>query len=105
MDTFTIPTRGALRLLASILPFLIAAPASAQGDTVSNTRELVEHVGRNPLTADGYWLEMRNVLGHWEKVVLVFGFADPGDEAACEEIRAFAAEQNPNRAYRCNPVD
>ncbi|PTW44846.1 hypothetical protein [Rhodovulum kholense] len=86
------------------LIFLQALPASA-GDYEDDLGALIEFVRTNPLTDGGCWLEMQNVFGHWEKLALIFGFADPGDAAACAEIASRAAETNPARRYRCNPVD
>lgn len=84
--------------------FLQALPASAD-DHEDDLGALIEFARSNPLTEGGCWLEMQNVFGHWEKLALIFGFADPGDFTACAEIAGWAAETNPARRYRCTPVD
>ncbi|WP_417263797.1 hypothetical protein [Celeribacter sp.] len=64
-----------------------------------------EQVNSNASLQGAYWLEMQNAFGEWEKMMLIFGYADPGDLATCEAVTTFAQEANPNRAYRCNPVN
>ena len=88
-------------VFAISLILCVAGPSGA----LAHEQTLYDVVPRDPLTAGGVWLEMYNVFDEWERVVLVFGFADPGDWEACESIRAVAAQQNPSREYRCNPVN
>uniref|UniRef100_A4X0S4 Uncharacterized protein n=1 Tax=Cereibacter sphaeroides (strain ATCC 17025 / ATH 2.4.3) TaxID=349102 RepID=A4X0S4_CERS5 len=66
---------------------------------------LLAEVRSNPLTAEGYWLEMRNIGDEWEKMILVFGYAGAGDEAACAEVLRLVAGENLERDYRCVPVN
>lgn len=63
------------------------------------------HVRSNEVTSDGVWFEMKNLLSEWEKMMLIFGYGGDGDFAACEEVRSFASAANPNREFRCNPVN
>jgi hypothetical protein len=91
-------------MLASIVPLSTGVVTFAD----SYERHLVrleKSVADNPLTRTGYWLEMQNVLGQWEKVILIFGYADPVDKAACARILQFAAVDGPNSAFRFNPVN
>jgi hypothetical protein len=95
--------RRMLLLATFILSSAVGGVSALEPD-----RELeafIDVVRENPRTVGGAWLEMLNVFSEWEKVVLIFGFADPGDHAACQEILEFAAKQNPSRLYRCNPVE
>jgi len=87
------------------IPALIGATSIMAQDMGQARQDFLTEVRRNPLTNGGSWIEMKNAFNEWEKVILVFGFADPGDDAACEDIMVFAAEQNPARKYRCNPVN
>lgn len=80
--------------------FTVAATAD---DHDTSLRELIAEAKRNPLAADGTWLEIRNVVNEWEKVVLIFGYMN--DYSACESILGFVSAQNPDRSYRCNPVN
>jgi len=91
------------RLLGAILgiiTMLSASNASSEQHS-KDMQTFLSEVQANPLTNGGSWLEVKNVFGDWEKVVLVFGYADPGDYAACEEIRA--AKPLPSQ-FRCDPV-
>ena len=79
--------------------------AHAQSTYERDIFALTTHVQSNPVTADGAWLEMQNILSEWERMILVFGYGGNGDFAACEEIKNFAARNNPDRSFRCNPVN
>lgn len=93
-----------MRKLAVIACFIAYESSAYANDYEQNLKSLDDAVSTNPLSANGNWLEMHNVAGEWEKMALIFGYADPGDEAACESILSFAADQNPGRQYRCHPV-
>ncbi|WP_417741524.1 hypothetical protein [Salipiger sp.] len=80
------------------------ASSAAVADWKVDHDALVDFAQENPLTSSGVWLEMRNAFNEWEKMILIFGYAGAGDEAACEEIIALAGDQNPDRIYRCSPV-
>jgi uncharacterized protein (DUF1330 family) len=69
-----------------------------------NITALTEHVMANPMTQNGYWLEMKNVFGDWEKLLLIFGFDDPGDEAQCSRLVQLVSADSPQREFRCNSV-
>ncbi|MBO6604118.1 MAG: hypothetical protein JJ938_10730 [Roseicyclus sp.] len=93
------------RFCLLVFGLLAISSPSAADDYGEAYNEFIEFVRDNPATAGGSWLEISNALGEWEKVVLIFGYFDPGDQVVCEEIRALAASENPERRYRCNPVD
>jgi len=90
-------------LVAALHSFSTVAQTSLE-ITDAATNDLVDHVRSNPLTSGGYWLELRNVFGEWEKVILVFGYFDPGNEDECLELRDFLSSRNPGRLYRCSPI-
>jgi len=94
-----------VRLLIAFLFFVYFAPSSSADEYSKNMDDLSSEVRSNPLTKNGYWLEMRNAFEEWEKMILVFGYADPGDEAACRRIRNLASKEYPDRLYRCNSVN
>jgi hypothetical protein len=99
-------TRVPLTAATLALSTTLTHPIMGQNDEFfANEDAFIRHVETNPITADAVWLEMLNALNEWEKIVLVFGFADGRDFAACDDLRDFAANQNPNRDYRCNPVN
>ena len=92
-------------LAALVMSCALGVSVNAQSTYERDISALTLHVQSNPATADGAWLEMKNVLDEWERMVLVFGYAGNGDFAACEEIKEFAAKHNPVRSFRCNPVN
>jgi hypothetical protein len=84
---------------------VLTASAVASEPYTKNLDALIDHTRSNPATKGGSWLELQNAFGEWEKVGLIFGFADPGDQAACNRLRAAAEHLNTEFRYRCNPVD
>ena len=96
------------RNLVTCLPLVFPAAAS-QCEDYSGYEEALEtlvlEVESNQASSDGYWLELFNVFNEWEKVMLIFGYADPGDQAACERIIRFARTGSPGEVFRCNPVN
>ena len=86
--------------------FFTGLTSTSVADEYSKDLEaLTSTVRSNQLTKNGYWLEMKNAFGEWEKMILVFGYYDPGDEAACATIQELATRDSPNRKFRCNPVN
>ena len=79
-------------------------PTSAD-EYAENFDRLITEVGRNPLTKNGYWLETKNAFNDWEKLLLIFGYADPGDEPNCLGILAWKSAQDPSSEFRCKPVN
>lgn len=49
------------------------------------------------------WVEMRNMIGEWEKTALIFGYAD--DYGECMKTIAGLREVNFDRDYRCVPAN
>lgn len=96
---------GAIGSLLACFALTFTAMPAAADDYEADTTALIRMAQENPWTRTGYWFEMRNVLGEWEKMMLIFGYADPGDEAACNSILMFASAQNPDRKFRCNAVN
>ena len=80
-----------------------SSPVFAQ-DYSKDVERFLEDVNSNPSLREAYWLEMQNAFGDWEKLMLIFGYADPGDRAACEAVSQATAQRNLGRYYRCNPV-
>ena len=53
--------------------------------------------------SNDYWLEMKNALGQWERVALVFGYWD--DYEGCKDIIRLLGKENYAREYRCVPAN
>ena len=49
------------------------------------------------------WIEMRNGINEWERVGLVFGYAD--DYRECLSAIAGLRTANPEKEYRCAPAN
>ena len=82
---------------------LLSGPALSDAYE-QNMKTLSEAVQSNPLSEGGYWLEMRNAFGEWERLMLIFGYADPGDEAACQRVIRLTIGDNAAGMYRCDAV-
>ena len=68
------------------------------------TAEVIEKFVNEDISGSGsYWLEMNNAFGQWEKMILVFGYID--DQVPCNLIQEFAAEDSPDRQFRCVRAD
>lgn len=48
------------------------------------------------------WFEMNSLEG-WERMVLVFGYAD--NRAVCDYLVRHGHETTPGRSFRCTPVN
>ncbi|WP_306115482.1 MULTISPECIES: hypothetical protein [unclassified Roseovarius] len=81
-------------------------PAFSQTDEyTADLSQLSNDLQSNQLTQFGYWVEQKNVMGEWEKMIFIFGFADPGDEAACLRLVELAVSDSPAVEWRCKPID
>lgn len=83
----------------------VASAVSTVADYNSEALDrFVRHAEANIVTSSGYWFEMFNALGEWEKTMLIFGYADPGDYAACQRVKVAAEADRPGTLFRCSPV-
>lgn len=90
------------RIILALI-FCTSGTAAFSDDFKAGLGDFTDEVSQNPFTENATWLEMLNVFGDWEKVMLVFGYAN--NFSACESVRQFASSENPSRSYRCNPVN
>ncbi|UWQ59981.1 hypothetical protein K3722_07575 [Leisingera caerulea] len=90
-------------IVTALLWAVLSVSAAAEYDSEAYDR-FVRSAEANSVTNGGYWFELYNALGEWEKTMLIFGYADPGDLAACERVKASAEEDQPGVLFRCNPV-
>lgn len=61
---------------------------------------LVDFVGSTQLGENpAYWFELLNVLGDWEKTMLIFGYWN--NEVACNFQLELARKDPQGREYRC----
>ncbi|WP_417248518.1 hypothetical protein [Celeribacter sp.] len=91
-------------LLALIVAGTTVVAAFAE-DGADGTKRLVDAVNANPSLHDATWFEKKNVMGEWEKMMLIFGYAGTGDYAVCERLIELAAQDGSTEVFRCNPVE
>ena len=63
---------------------------------------MVEQIPRGSLNIPVQWFEMKSVIG-WEKMMLVFGYAD--NRGVCLRLIDLAYAENTGREYRCSPAN
>jgi hypothetical protein len=88
-------------LLVALLMGL-SGPAGAGGDTSDKLERFVTKLPRGSLGIPFYWLEMKSIVG-WEKMMLVFGYAN--NRSVCKGLRSMAADDAPNREFRCKSAN
>jgi hypothetical protein len=91
-------------VVATILAWVVTSSSVFADDYNDALDQFVRSVEGSSITSGAYWFEMYNALGEWEKTMLIFGYAAPGDHAACQRLRAAAKADQPGRLFRCNPV-
>jgi len=88
-----------------ILLSLVAINSSqiAMADETSDKLEkMVSKLPRTSLGIPLYWFEMSTVVG-WEKMMLVFGYAD--NRKICSHLKSIARDDSPNREFRCKSAN
>jgi hypothetical protein len=86
---------------AILVPIFLSACEETPADRIKKfeTRVAANRLG----SSTDYWLVKNNRLGNWERVALVFGFAD--DRRVCEELLDLYARRYPSERYRCQPAN
>jgi hypothetical protein len=87
------------------VPLLAAACGSSS--PMDSHNALVSQVQRTRIGSDAdYWIEIRNMVGEWERVGLIFGYVGGnGDHEECEKALDGLRRTNPGREYRCTPAN
>ena len=62
----------------------------------------VKNIPKNSLGGSAYWYEMHGFTG-WEKVILVFGYADNLD--VCQYMIKIGRKDAPERDFKCTPAN
>lgn len=90
---------GMFRKAVMIGTALLIAGCSGPDDA-ERMKNLLEYVSENRAgRASDSWVEMKNLYGEWERVGLIFGYADDFDE--CTKAIAGLKKVNYAREYRC----
>ncbi len=79
-------------------------PAGSDGLEIPGFDQLVSQVEQGKVgRSSDHWIEMKNSADEWERVGLIFGYADDYDE--CLKAIAGLKQVNYAREYRCVPAN
>lgn len=91
-----------MRRIAIGLALLLAACGNA--DDIPGHDDLVRQVERKRIgSGTDHWIEMKNIVGEWERIGLIFGYYDDYEE--CTKAIAGLQQANTSREYRCTPAN
>lgn len=65
--------------------------------------ESAKNFPRNELNIPAQWFIMMNSMGEWEKMMLIFGYADNVD--VCLHLVKLAETETPKRDFRCTDAN
>ena len=88
---------------AAISLALLVAGCSGEGDIPGYDALASQVEGAQIGRAADQWIEMKNIVGEWERTGLIFGYADDYDE--CTKAIAGLKKVNYAREYRCTPAN
>jgi hypothetical protein len=93
--------RAILIFVIAIIPMFLSACEESYTDQF---KKFEARVAANRLGSSAdHWVVKRNALGEWEKVALVFGFAD--DRRFCGEVVELYMRRYPSDRYMCLPAN
>lgn len=94
---------GGSPLLLTVIPLLFTG-GCAPDEGVPGHSGLERQVEGSPVgTASDHWIEMKNLVGEWERTGLIFGYGDDFEE--CQKAIEGLARINTAREYRCVPAN
>ena len=96
-------TREKRKIVVIALGWLLLASAGHSQE--GGQADLTDHVRSNEITRNGYWFELHNVSGNWEKVMLIYGYAGDGNEQECAVVLEAFEALYPASPFRCNSVE
>ena len=76
--------------------------AAYSDDSMNQLERAAKEMPRSALEIPSQWFEMESIIG-WEKMMLVFGYADNRD--VCKRILAMAVNEGSGRDFRCTPAN
>ena len=92
------------RLIASITGIVLTGSCEKSDFEALGYEALSSHVSNNRVgMSQDHWVEMRNMIGEWERTGLIFGYSD--DYGECMKAISGLREVNFNREYRCVPAN
>lgn len=91
-----------MRVAAFALVLVLSGCESEKG--ISGYDALEQHVASARVGSDAdHWIEMKNMMGEWERTGLIFGYN--GDFGECQKAIAGLRQSNDQREYRCIPAN
>lgn len=87
-----------------VLALALLACGCATKDDAPASEGLANYIKGARVGSDpDQWIEMRNMLGEWERTGLIFGYNGDFDE--CQKAIAGLKRANSEREYRCVPAN
>lgn len=84
------------------LAIFIAITGCSKPDPQIAFENTVKNLPRNSIGSPAYWYEMNGLTG-WEKVILVFGYAENFD--VCQYMVNIGKKDSPERDFKCTPAN
>lgn len=96
-----------MKLAALALGVALLLGACGSNVPLDGVNAFVAHVQRTRVGTDAdYWIEMRNMVGEWERTGLIFGYTGGnGDHDECEKALEGLRRVNTEREYRCTAAN
>ncbi|MGD9670777.1 MAG: hypothetical protein AB7U75_17315 [Hyphomicrobiaceae bacterium] len=82
-------------VLTAVVAVMFYFVGASQGQTIE---EAAADLPRGGLNIPAQWFMMESLVG-WEKMMLIFGYAD--NEDVCMHMLEIAQEESPDRRFRC----
>lgn len=96
----------AIVLMVAVVFFFIGSTQSQEpqsfNDRNDKLEQAVQNMPRGGLDIPAQWFMMESMVG-WEKMMLIFGYADNRD--VCYKLVEMAREESPNRNFRCQDAN
>lgn len=93
-----------LKLRGVALPLALLLSGCGSSEEVDSYDAFVKHVQNNRIGKDvDQWIEMKNMMGEWERTGLIFGYY--GDDEECQNAISGLRQTNYQREYRCSPAN
>lgn len=74
----------------------------SKSDPQLELEKAVKNLPRNSIGSPAYWYEMNGLTG-WEKVILVFGYAE--NLEVCQYMVKLGKKESPGRDFKCTPAN
>ena len=90
--------------VAALIALFLAFGGNANSQEQVGGERILEFVAENRVGGSpDHWFQVKNAMGEWERVILVFGYAD--DSSVCMDLVDMARREAPRTEYRCVPAN